>query len=73
MPFRKISRDLKLAAVRLYECDLLPLVDILDCLWMSESTFYRVLELWNTLAMWFDTLLAYVAALAFSTMTMSTT
>ena len=47
MPFRKISRDLKIAAVRLYERNLLPLVDILDCLQMSESTFYRVLNLWN--------------------------
>jgi len=48
MPFRKISRDLKLAAVRLYEQDLIPLADILACLKMSESTFYRVLALWNT-------------------------
>lgn len=48
MPFRKISRDLKLAAVRLYEGDHLPLDDILDCLRMSKSTFYRVLSLWNT-------------------------
>ena len=47
MPFHKISRDLKIAAVRLYERNLLPLVDILDCLQMSESTFYRVLNLWN--------------------------
>lgn len=36
-----------MAAVRLYERDLLPLVDILDCLRMSERTFYRVLNLWN--------------------------
>jgi transposase len=47
MPFRKISRDLKLAAVCLYEQDLLPLSDIIDCLKMSERTFYRVLNLWN--------------------------
>ena len=48
MPFRKISRDLKLAAVRLYQGNHLPLDDILDCLKISESTFYRVLSLWNT-------------------------
>lgn len=46
MPFRKISRDLKLAAIRLYEQDLLPLVDILDCLRLSKRTFYRILDLW---------------------------
>jgi transposase len=48
MPFHKISRDLKLAAVRLYQGNHLPLDDILDCLKMSESTFYHVLSLWNT-------------------------
>jgi len=48
MPYRKISRDLKLAAVRLYEQGLLPLSDILDCLQISRRTFYRVLELWHT-------------------------
>jgi len=47
MPFRKISRDLKLAAVRIYEHNLLPLHHILDCLQISESTFYCVLKLWN--------------------------
>jgi len=36
-----------MAAIRLYECDLLPLMDILDCLRMSEWTFYWVLSLWN--------------------------
>jgi len=36
-----------MAAIRLYECDLLPLVDILVCLGMSAWTFYRVLSLWN--------------------------
>ena len=48
MSFCKISQDLKLAAVRLYEQDLLPLADILACLNISESTFYCVLALWNT-------------------------
>jgi len=48
MPFRKISRDLKLAAIRLYEQGLLPLADIIDCLQISRRTFYRVLELWHS-------------------------
>ena len=32
---------------RLYEQDLLPLVDILDCLQMSERTLYQILNLRN--------------------------
>jgi transposase len=48
MPFRKISPDVKLAAIRLYERHLLPLQDILDCLGFSERTFYRILHLWWT-------------------------
>jgi len=47
MPFRKISRDLKLAAVCFHQHNLLPLDNILDCLQISESTFYCVLRLWN--------------------------
>ena len=47
MPFRKISRDLKLAAVHLHEQGLLPLADILDCLNISRRTFYHVLGLWH--------------------------
>jgi len=47
MPYRKISRDLKLAAIRLYERDLLPLEDILDCIGFSERTFERIRSLWN--------------------------
>ena len=48
MLFCKILWDLKLAAVRLYQGNHMPLDDILDCLKISESTFYRVLSLWNT-------------------------
>jgi transposase len=48
MPYRKISPDVKLAAVNLYERDLLPLEDILDCVGFSERTFYRILRLWRT-------------------------
>lgn len=36
-----------MAAIKFYEGDLLPLVDIPDCLRMSEHTFYQVLNLWN--------------------------
>ncbi|KII82766.1 hypothetical protein PLICRDRAFT_666830 [Plicaturopsis crispa FD-325 SS-3] len=48
MPFRKISRDVKLAAIKLYENDLLHLPDILNCCGFSERTWYRILNLWRT-------------------------
>ncbi|KAH9986221.1 hypothetical protein BJV77DRAFT_1061838 [Russula vinacea] len=48
MPYRKILRDVKLAAIRLHRRAHLPLADILDCLQISESTFYRILQLWKT-------------------------
>jgi hypothetical protein len=35
--FRKISRDVKIAAVRLYERNLLELDDILDCCGIASS------------------------------------
>lgn len=47
MPFRKISRDLKLAAVRLYEREVLPLYDILDIMGFSRRSFLRVMKLWR--------------------------
>ena len=47
MGFRKISRDVKVAAIRLYERDLLNLESILDCCGFSERTFYRILKLWR--------------------------
>jgi transposase len=47
MPYRKISRDIKLAAIRLYERELLSLDDILDCVGFHERTFYRILALWR--------------------------
>jgi transposase len=46
MPFRKISKDVKIAAMRMYEADLLPLPTILDFLNMSRRTFFRVRALW---------------------------
>lgn len=43
---RKISDDVKLAAIRLYENGALPLVDILDAVGFSQRTFFRTLRLW---------------------------
>jgi transposase len=46
MPYRKISRDVKLAAVKLYEGGFLALDDILDCVGFSKRTFERIHALW---------------------------
>jgi hypothetical protein len=48
MVYRSIGHDVKIAAIRLFECDLIPLHDILFCCRMSERTFYRVLKLWRS-------------------------
>jgi transposase len=45
--FRKISHDVKIAALNLYKNNMLPLSDILACVGFSERTFYRVLKLWR--------------------------
>ena len=45
--YRKISRDVKMAALKLYERELLPLDTILDCLSLSRSTFFRIKALWR--------------------------
>ncbi|OAX36272.1 hypothetical protein K503DRAFT_867697 [Rhizopogon vinicolor AM-OR11-026] len=45
MPFRKISRDVKLAAVNLCEHEHLSLEQIPDCVGFSERTFWRILKL----------------------------
>jgi len=47
MGFRHISRDVKIAAIRLHEQDLLELDDILQCCGFSARTFYRILKLWH--------------------------
>jgi len=47
MPYT-ISRDVKIAAIRLYERQLLELPEILECCGFSESTWYRILKLWRT-------------------------
>jgi hypothetical protein len=45
---RQISRDLKIAAINLYEHGYLLLKDILACVGFSRSTFFRILKLWRT-------------------------
>jgi transposase len=42
MVYRKILPNMKLAAIRLYEKNLLSLDDILDCCGLSEQTFWHV-------------------------------
>jgi transposase len=46
--YHSISRDVKIAAIKLYERSLLDLDDILDCCGFSCSTWFRILKLWNT-------------------------
>lgn len=48
MPFRKISRDLKLAVIRMYERNIFSTAEIADLLQISKRTFFRILDLWNT-------------------------
>jgi len=47
MGYHFISRDLKLAAIRMYENGVLDLDDILHSLQFSHRTFYRILKLWR--------------------------
>jgi transposase len=47
MPFRKISRDVKLTAVKLHEQNVLSLEQILDCVGFSEHTFWYMIKLWH--------------------------
>lgn len=42
---RAISRDVKIAAINLYEHGQLSLTDILHCVGFSRRTFFRVLNL----------------------------
>ena len=44
---RRISPDVKIAAIRLYERRLLPLRQILECVGFSRRTFFRTLKLFN--------------------------
>jgi len=45
---RRISRDVKIAALNLYEQGHLSVKEILACVGFSRSTFFRVLHLWRT-------------------------
>jgi hypothetical protein len=47
MAYRKISRDVKIAAIQLYQRHLLPLKVILECLGISKRTFRRIMQLWR--------------------------
>lgn len=47
MPFRKISSDVKLAAICLYLNGNFPLGTILDCCGFSQRTFRRILKLYE--------------------------
>ena len=47
MAYRKISRDVKFAALRLYKRRLLLLRMILDCIGISKRTFHRIVQLWR--------------------------
>ncbi|KAG2029105.1 hypothetical protein BDR03DRAFT_1051553 [Suillus americanus] len=44
---RKISADLKFAAIRLHEQGILRLSEILNCVGFSRMTFYRIKKLYN--------------------------
>ncbi|KAI0039701.1 hypothetical protein FA95DRAFT_1585215 [Auriscalpium vulgare] len=47
MPYRKISNDIKMAAIKLHEHGRLDLEDILDCVNFSEITFWRTKRLYE--------------------------
>ncbi|TFY78726.1 hypothetical protein EWM64_g5286 [Hericium alpestre] len=47
MGFRKISRDVKIAAIRIWQRHLLQLDQILECLDFSEQTWFCILKLWH--------------------------
>ncbi|KAJ7435679.1 hypothetical protein B0H11DRAFT_1713419, partial [Mycena galericulata] len=46
---RRISRDVKIAALNLWEQGHLPLKVILSCVGFSRRTFFRLLKLWRTI------------------------
>jgi transposase len=46
--YRTISRDLKIAAIQLFERGLLSINDILLCCGLSRRTFFRILRLWRS-------------------------
>ena len=48
MGYRKISRDVKLCAVKLYEMGHMSLQDILECVGFAERTWWRIWKLYTT-------------------------
>lgn len=44
----RITRDVKIAAIRIFERGLMDLDDILECCQLSRRTWYRILKLWQT-------------------------
>ena len=44
---RRIPREIKEAAIRLYEANVLPLAAILDYLRLSRATFFRAYAIWQ--------------------------
>lgn len=46
MGFRNIPKEIKIAAIRLYQANLLPLPVICDFLSLSRATFYHCFALW---------------------------
>jgi len=49
MPYWKISKDIKIAAMHLYEDNILSKPAILDYLQISSQTFDQILALWNAM------------------------
>ncbi|KAG2030634.1 hypothetical protein BDR03DRAFT_877876 [Suillus americanus] len=47
MPYCKISHDLKLATVNLFEHNLLTIGQIVDCVGFTEHTFWHIMKLWR--------------------------
>ncbi|KAJ6449109.1 hypothetical protein C8R45DRAFT_849903 [Mycena sanguinolenta] len=47
MPGRVVQSQVKLAAMNLFERDIMPLADILEIVGFSESTFWRTRKLWR--------------------------
>ena len=45
--FCKISQDVKIATLNLYESDILRLEDILACVGFFKCTFYQILKFWK--------------------------
>jgi transposase len=47
MPFRKISRDVKIAAINLYDINIFTVEDLCHIVGFSQRTFWRIRRLWT--------------------------